>query len=69
MIPFSDRIEGLVREHEAQLLKAWDEYFESGSSDGAGEVARVTARALFVELCDGRTVSVPLQCQAPGQKT
>lgn len=25
------RIEILVREHEAQLLKAWDEYFKPGS--------------------------------------
>ena len=25
------RIEGLVREHEAHLLKAWDDYFKSGS--------------------------------------
>ena len=26
-----NRIEGLVREHEAQLVKAWDEYFKPGS--------------------------------------
>ena len=25
------RIEGLVHEHEAQLLKAWNEYFKSGN--------------------------------------
>jgi hypothetical protein len=24
------RIEGLVREHEADLMKAWDEYFNLG---------------------------------------
>jgi hypothetical protein len=25
------RIEGLVRDHDAHLLKAWDEYFKSGN--------------------------------------
>jgi hypothetical protein len=28
------RIEGLVQEHEAELLKAWHEYFTGSGGDG-----------------------------------
>jgi Domain of unknown function (DUF4160) len=29
-----DRVAGLVREHEAELLKAWHEYFTGSGGDG-----------------------------------
>jgi hypothetical protein len=59
---FSDkelnRIADITRKHEAELSKAWHDYFRrSDDNDSGGEGRGVTDRALVVQLRDGRVGS------------
>ena len=54
-----NKIEGLVRSHQAELLKAG--MTSSGLAAATARDVRVTDQSLTVELSDGRSVSVPLE--------
>lgn len=54
------RIEALLRDHEAELIEAWNEISALELRLPAAEHVLITEDTLSVELSDGRTISAPL---------
>ena len=55
-----NKVSALVRNHRAEFLKAWHDYFKSGDRSRGGQARSVTEHALVVELRDGRSMFVPI---------